>query len=135
MNRETVLKFKSMFEEQKRNLVYSQKILDEDFNLKQDDMPDEIDITSSEMETSMRMRLRNREVLYLKKIDEALTRIVSGTFGECESCNEEIEARRLEARPTATLCVNCKEDQERTELLHIDGHKPKSLGTRLRITG
>ncbi len=133
MNKELTLRFKCLFEEQRRNLIYSGRVVNEDFNLNPDDLLDEADITSSELETSMRMRLRNREALFLKKIDEALRRISNGTFGECEQCGEDIDVRRLEARPTATLCVHCKEDQERHEHVHIDGHKPKSLGTRIRL--
>lgn len=127
-------KFKSLFEEQKRNLVYTHSVVNEDFQLKQDDLLDEVDMTSSELETSMRMRLRNREALFLKKIDEALQRIAEGVFGECMGCGEDIDVKRLEARPTATHCVHCKEEQERVERLHIDGHRHKSLGSaRLRL--
>jgi DnaK suppressor protein len=133
MKPEIVTKFKALFEEQRRSLIYSQSVVNEQFHMTKDDMLDETDMTSTETEQSMRMRLRNREALFLKKIDEALDRIAQGTFGECQSCNEDIEFRRLEARPTATLCVGCKEDQEKTEHLHIDGHKPKSLGAKLRL--
>jgi len=133
MNKELVLKFKIMFENERKKLIYSQSILDDNFNLKQDDLMDEIDLTASELETNMRMRLRNREVLYLKKVDEALSRIAHGTFGECDLCGGDIELRRLEARPTANLCVGCKEESEKREHLHIDGHRPKSLGIRMRL--
>jgi DnaK suppressor protein len=133
MERATALKFKSLFETERQKLLYSNRIQIEGFDLNKDDMLDEVDMTSSELETSMRMRLRNREALFLKKIDEALDRIASGTFGDCETCGEEIETKRLEARPTTTMCVGCKEESERRELLHIDGHKPKSLGRRLRL--
>ncbi len=126
-------KFKSLFEQERNNLVYTKSVLNEDFNIQQDDLLDEVDLTSCELEQSMRMRLRNREALYLKKIDEALDRITRGTFGECDCCGEDIEIRRLEARPTATLCVSCKEDEEKREQHHIDGHKPKSVGSRLRL--
>lgn len=132
-NKELVLKFKILFEKERKNLIYSNQLVNDEFHLNQDDLADEVDITSVELETSMRMRLRNREALYLKKLDEALRRISEGSFGECESCGEDIEVRRLEARPTATLCVSCKEEQERIELVHIDGHKHKSLGTRIRL--
>jgi DnaK suppressor protein len=80
------------------------------------------------MEQSMRMRLCNRETLYIKKINEALKRMDEGTFGECDECGEDIELRRLEARPTATLCVSCKEEQERREGLTAAGRLHKSLG-------
>lgn len=133
MKPEMVFKFKTLFEQQKQNLLYSNRVVREDFHVAQDELRDEVDLTSTELETSMRMRLRNREALFLKKIEEALARIAEGTFGQCQECEEEIELRRLEARPTATLCVHCKEEQERKELLHIDGHKPKSLGAKVRF--
>src|SRR5262245_2874595 len=101
MKPETLFKFKPLFETQKKNLLYSNAIVREDFLLKQDDLKDELDLTSSELETSMRMRLRNREALFLKKIEEALQRIAEGSFGTCEECSEDIDPRRLEARPTA----------------------------------
>ncbi|OFZ72288.1 MAG: hypothetical protein A3K03_12420 [Bdellovibrionales bacterium RIFOXYD1_FULL_44_7] len=133
MNRDILLRFKRLFETERKNLVYSGKYVNEDFQLHQDDMADELDMTTSELETSMRMRLRNREALYLKKIDDALLRIKDGSFGECEECGEDIELRRLEARPTTTMCVHCKEEEERREKIHIDGHRPKSLGSKLRL--
>lgn len=133
MNAETLFKFKTLFETQRKNLVYSQGILNKEFEVQQDDLADETDLTSSEMETSMRMRLRNREALFLKKIDEALRRISDGTFGECGGCGEDIDLRRLEARPTTTMCVDCKELEEHRELIHIDGRKPKSLGKKIRL--
>jgi len=66
MKTEMVLKFKSMFEEQRKNLIYSQGFINEDFFVQKDDMLDEVDFTSSEMEKDMRIRLRNREALFLK---------------------------------------------------------------------
>jgi DnaK suppressor protein len=133
MKTEIILKFKAMFEEQRRNLLYSDKIVDQNFEVAKEDMLDENDLTSSEVETSMRMRLRNREALFIKKIDEALLRIKDGSFGECEDCGEDIELRRLEARPTATFCVACKEASEHREQFHADGRKSKSLGFKLKL--
>ncbi|TMB23658.1 MAG: conjugal transfer protein TraR, partial [Deltaproteobacteria bacterium] len=50
-----------------------------------------------------------------KKIDDALARIENGTFGTCEICEEEISVKRLEARPVTTMCIRCKEEQEKQE--------------------
>ena len=133
MKNEIALKFKGIFEEQRQSYLKSQALVNEDFHIKKDDLLDETDMTSSELETAMRMRLRSRETLFIKKIDEALVRIADGTFGECRTCGEDIELKRLEARPTATHCVLCKEESERLEMLHIDGRKHKSLGTKLRL--
>lgn len=125
--------FKTLFETEKSRLLFSGSVMNEQFTVPSDDLMDEADFTSFEIDNQMRMRLRNREAMYLKKIDEALERIESGTFGSCEKCEEAIEMRRLEARPTTTLCVSCKESEERVEKLHIDGHKSKSLGRTVKF--
>ena len=126
-------KFKSLFETEKNRLLFSGRAINDRFAVQADDLMDEMDFSSFEIENQMRMRLATREMLYLKKIDEALERIQAGTFGQCDECEEEIELRRLEARPTTTLCVSCKETAERTEKLHIDGHSHKSLGRAVKF--
>jgi DnaK suppressor protein len=128
MNKEKLKKFRRIFESQRQSLLFNDKIVREDFGVNGDDRFDEIDQATTDVEQSMRMRLRNRESLYIKKVEEALRRIEEGSFGECEECGEDIELRRLEARPTATLCVSCKEEQERREAISIVGHASKSLG-------
>lgn len=128
---ESVLKFKKLFENQKRDIIFNRSVIDAHIVLQKEDMLDEVDMTSVEMETAMRNRLKSRESLFLKKVDEALRRISDGSFGECQDCGDEIELKRLEARPTATLCVNCKEAEEHREASHIDGHKRKSIKLRL----
>ncbi len=57
---------------------------------------------------SLELRSRERERKLIKKIDEAISRIDADDYGFCESCGEEIGVQRLEARPTATLCIDCK---------------------------
>lgn len=128
MRQSEIKRFKRIFEEQKNEILYNDRVIREDFSVNSDDKLDEIDQANTDVEQSMRMRLRNRETLYLKKVEEALRRIEDGLFGLCESCQEPIEKKRLLARPTATLCVSCKEDQERTEILTAAGRRHKSLG-------
>lgn len=70
--------------------------------------PDPNDRASQESEFSMELRTRDRERKLLKKINEALDLVDEGEYGYCESCGVEIGVRRLEARPTATLCIDCK---------------------------
>ena len=70
--------------------------------------PDPNDRATQESEFSLELRTRDRERRLIKKIDEALKEIESGGYGFCESCGIEIGIRRLEARPTATLCIDCK---------------------------
>jgi DnaK suppressor protein len=127
MNKVNLKKFKKLFEAQ-INGVFNDKVIREEFSANSDDRFDEIDQATTDMDQAMRMRLCNRETLYIKKVHEALKRIEDGTFGECEDCGEDIEVKRLLARPTATLCVACKEEAERKEVLTAAGRQPKSLG-------
>ncbi|HEC17208.1 MAG TPA: RNA polymerase-binding protein DksA [Sedimenticola sp.] len=70
--------------------------------------PDPNDRASQESEFSIELRTRDRERKLLKKIEETLSNIDNHEYGYCESCGVEIGIRRLEARPTATLCIDCK---------------------------
>lgn len=116
MNQKDLKRFKKMLEESKRQLLMSaKKTLTEEATFDTDDLPDEIDLASSEYSQSMVFRLRDREKFLLKKIDKAIARIEAGTFGVCETCGEEIASKRLDARPVTTLCIRCKEEQEKQE--------------------
>ena len=70
--------------------------------------PDPNDRATQESEFSLELRTRDRERKLIKKIDEALSRLDNDEYGYCEACGVEIGVRRLEARPTATLCIDCK---------------------------
>jgi DnaK suppressor protein len=70
--------------------------------------PDPSDRATQESEFSLELRTRDRERKLIKKIDESLRAIENDDYGFCESCGVEIGIRRLEARPTATLCIDCK---------------------------
>ncbi|MGD9788915.1 MAG: RNA polymerase-binding protein DksA [Sulfuricellaceae bacterium] len=66
------------------------------------------DRASQESDMALELRNRDRERKLIKKIDETIAKIESGDYGYCESCGVEIGLKRLEARPTATLCIDCK---------------------------
>lgn len=70
--------------------------------------PDPNDRATQEEEFTLELRTRDRERKLIKKIDESLVDLGKGDYGYCESCGTEIGIRRLEARPTATLCIDCK---------------------------
>ncbi len=70
--------------------------------------PDPNDRATQESEFAMELRARDRERKLIKKIDESISLIDEDEYGYCESCGVEIGIRRLEARPTATLCIDCK---------------------------
>ena len=66
------------------------------------------DRASQESDMALELRNRDRERKLIKKIDETLGKINANEYGYCESCGVEIGLKRLEARPTATLCIDCK---------------------------
>ena len=81
--------------------------------------PDPADRATQEEEFSLELRTRDRERKLIKKIDSTLERLQSDDYGYCDACGIEIGVQRLEARPTATMCIDCKtlaEIKERQEL-------------------
>jgi DnaK suppressor protein len=116
LKKKDLKRFRELLHEKKEEILKNAKrTLNEDMTLDADDLPDEMDLASSEYLQSFTFRLRGREKTFLKKIDHALAKIDDGTFGICEECEEPISIKRLEARPETTLCIRCKEDQERIE--------------------
>lgn len=116
MNAKDLKRFQTILEESRQSLLQSAKrTLLEESTFDTDDLPDEIDLASSEYNQSMVFRLRDREKFLLRKIEKALDRIREGSFGVCERCEEDINLKRLEARPVTTLCIRCKEEQEKKE--------------------
>lgn len=83
--------------------------------------PDPSDRASQEEEFSLELRTRDRERKLIKKIEDALERLRDEEFGYCETCGIEIGLKRLEARPTATLCIDCKTLSEIKERQNIGG--------------
>lgn len=79
-------------------------------NLKQEpnNYADPVDSASREEEFAIELRTRDRERRLLKKIESAVDMLERGTYGYCEKCDAEIGIRRLEVRPTATQCIDCK---------------------------
>ncbi|WMY96176.1 MAG: RNA polymerase-binding protein DksA [Arsenophonus sp.] len=108
MNNTQLIHFKRILEtwhnqlidEKDRTVTYMQ---DEAVNF-----PDPVDRAVQEEEFSLELRNRDRERKLIKKIEKTLKKVANKNFGYCESCGIEIGIRRLEARPTADLCIDCK---------------------------
>jgi len=78
-------------------------------------IPDPNDRASVESDRSFELRIRGRERKLMEKIEEALGRIDDGSYGICAGCGEDIAIKRLEARPVAKFCIDCKTRQEQRE--------------------
>ena len=109
-------RFRKILNAQRNQLLgNAAKALSGEIQMDPDDFPDEIDTASSEINLAITGRLRERERGLINKIDAALDKIEEGSFGTCESCGEDIGIKRLEARPVAELCIDCKSEQEKIE--------------------
>ncbi len=108
MNPRQLAHFRSILEEQKRGLGQD---IDRTVHTMQDEatiFADPNDRATQESDMSLELRNRDRERKLIKKIDETIALIDSGDYGHCDKCGVEIGLKRLEARPTATLCIDCK---------------------------
>ncbi|PHS69495.1 MAG: RNA polymerase-binding protein DksA [Methylophaga sp.] len=100
--------FRLILENWKKELMVE---VDRTVHHMQDDaasFPDPNDRATQEEEFTLELRTRDRERKLIKKIEESLVDLDKGDYGYCESCGTHIGVRRLEARPTATLCIDCK---------------------------
>ena len=116
MDAQQLQEFRDQLEEQRKELI--EKILhtvNNEIDLKPEDMADEVDLASVLADQNFNLRLRGRERRLMKKIDYAIQRIDANEFGKCVVCGEEIALKRLKARPVTTMCIECKEERERAE--------------------
>lgn len=98
-------------------LLQKSQILNKDSEFKHDraeteKQSDESDAVSQHLQESLNIQLHERDRMSLLLIEKALSKFANSTYGQCESCEEQIDLRRLRARPLATLCINCMEEQE-----------------------
>ena len=108
MNDSQIEHFRSILNNWKSELISE---VDKTVHQMQDEAanyPDPNDRASQEEEITLELRARDRERKLIKKIDEALASLDQGEYGYCDICGVEIGIRRLEARPTATQCIDCK---------------------------
>ena len=108
MNDAQVAHFRSILLDWKHKLMEE---VDRTLHHMQDEaanFPDPNDRATQESEFTLELRTRDRERKLIRKIDEAIASLDTGDYGFCEACGIEIGIRRLEARPTATLCYDCK---------------------------
>ncbi|MCY4015141.1 MAG: RNA polymerase-binding protein DksA [Gammaproteobacteria bacterium] len=115
MSARQVEHFRGMLESWRRELMEQ---VDRTVNHLQDEasnFPDPVDRATQEEELGIELRTRDRERRLIRKITDTLARIDRDDYGYCDTCGVEIGLRRLEARPTATQCVDCKALEELRE--------------------
>jgi len=115
MNKREQEKFRKILNKQLEELAEKVEAPAEHLDASADYYADPTDRASAESDRNFDIRVRDRERKLILKIKEALERMEEGEFGICEECGEPIDAKRLEARPVTTLCIDCKVMRERQE--------------------
>ena len=121
MKKKDLDQLKKLLEEEKRRILRHLEDLS-DTSVADIDTPsgDSVDLAALEINQNSLVKVGKRELNHLKKIDAALQKMEDGTYGECESCGEQIAFARLMARPVAQLCIDCKTEQENEERKYSD---------------
>lgn len=121
MKKSEIKKIRDALEQRKQEILsHAATVKEPVYTISVEDLPDEVDLASTESNQSMNIRLRDREQVLLRKIEKAFAKMDAGEYGICESCGEEISIKRLEARPVTDHCIKCKEEQERVERSFAD---------------
>ncbi len=115
LSKEQIEELKSLLLQRKNEVLSRLERFLSDQPFKTREVGDEIDDADLEMERFNQLRLRERETLYLKKVEYALRKMEEGTYGICENCGKPIGFERLKARPVAVYCIECKVKLEAEE--------------------
>ena len=121
MNAQQLEHFRAILEERKRLLMEQAEATMRDMQVaNEENQADISDIATTEERWYYQLRTRDRERKLIKKIEESIQKIADKDYGYCESCGVEIGLQRLEVRPTATLCIDCKTLDEIREKTKAD---------------
>ncbi|WPD24582.1 MAG: RNA polymerase-binding protein DksA [Candidatus Electrothrix aestuarii] len=115
MEKKQLQQFREQLKEMKGEIITDVEQTLTDMTSHNGNIPDPNDRATIESDREFELRLRSRERKLLDKIEMAIGRIDNGTYGICAECEEPIGIKRLQARPVATYCIDCKLDQERRE--------------------
>lgn len=115
MDEKDLLLFKEQLEAMKADINIDVEQTLTEMTSQTGNIPDPNDRATMESDRSFELRIRGRERKLMDKVDEALIRIDDGSYGVCAGCGEDIAIKRLQARPVAKYCIDCKTRQEQRE--------------------
>lgn len=133
MNTKDQNDFKLLFENMREQLVAKATL--SDGNLSALNTGDLVDQTASERDVQVLLKLQGRDRFLMMKIEHAIEKIENNTFGQCEECDGDISMKRLLARPVATQCICCKEEQEMEEQQIVYQKRSKTNGQIIKNSG
>lgn len=133
LSKKQLAELKDKIQAERERVINSGGIDEEMFALKSEESKDEVDQASAEYERSQMLRFKNRDAFYAKKLVLALDKMKEGEYGVCTECDSDISFKRLLARPTADLCIACKDEAEREESSNFIARQSKSLGQKIEF--
>lgn len=133
LSKTELAKLTDKIQAERERVLNNFEISEEKFHLNADDMSDEVDQATSDYQRAQMLRFRNRDMFYAKKLKKALEKIEAGEYGECEECGADIKFERLMARPTAEMCIACKDEAEREEQGNFIARQSKSMGKKVNL--
>ncbi len=114
MDKQKLQYFKEKLLKAKTNIVNSGIMNDyDDLRIQAEDLSDEGDLANTTINQQITFKMREKEIVKLRRIDAALSRVEDGVFGLCIESGEEIEEKRLETQPWAEFCIEVAEEKER----------------------
>ncbi|MDR2338316.1 MAG: TraR/DksA C4-type zinc finger protein [Deltaproteobacteria bacterium] len=124
MKKKDLERFKKILLMERQSILGHLSSLEEESQseLSQSSTSDPSDFATVEINQAEIQKIGNYEKKMLHKISVALQKIESGEYGICENCGEEISLARLEARPVAQLCIDCKTEMEQNERRYSDNN-------------
>lgn len=123
MSKKFINQLTSQLKDRRQYLLREVKLRLKEFrNSGTDRLSDTADIASNLIEEEIVMSIAQGEAKEIEQIDNALIKIKKGKYGNCENCGKSINKQRLSAIPFVSLCIKCKEDEERYEGTEIDGN-------------
>ena len=126
MNKRKLASYRKLLANRKSDLLKQVITQDDDIDELREDQPaDPLDMAGNTSSLELMIAVGNNERVELSEIDRALEKIEGGDYGKCEDCEEDIAPARLEAIPTARLCVGCKEKQEMNPRDTIGPDRPR----------
>jgi DnaK suppressor protein len=133
LTKKNLVELKDKIQAERERVLTKLAIDEEMFIIKTEDRSDEIDQATADYQRSQMLRFRNRDAFYAKKLKQALAKMAEDDYGLCTECDSAINFKRLLARPTAELCITCKDEAEKEESSNIVGKQSKSLGTQVEM--
>lgn len=129
MRKRDLEKFKKLLLLEKQNILQHLEQLEGDSEAELENSGgDSVDLASIEITQASIQKLGNREKKLLKKVEHALQKFEDGEYGDCELCGEQISPARLEARPVAQYCIDCKTELEQNERRYSDQEESEEGG-------